>query len=66
MSLSDSEVVDLHCLKAVDRTGHAPDGCDVGEYADRGFLIRYGGRCVLTPVGTLHMKELAARGDADS
>jgi hypothetical protein len=60
MPLSDSELVELHCLETVDRTGHAPDGCDVQEYVDRGLLIRYGGRCVVTPVGRLRMQALAA------
>lgn len=63
MPLSDLDVVDLHCLKAAAESGRVPDGCDVTGYVMRGFLIQYGSRYVITPLGALrlaHLKECEA------
>jgi hypothetical protein len=66
MPLSDSDLIEMHCLGMAAESGRVPDGCDAGRYVEERLLERDGQHYSVTPLGMMRLAELReSHGEAD-
>ena len=56
--LSNDDILELECLSSVERIGDPPDGCDAGQYARLGLIVKNDRYWTLTLEGRERLADL--------